>query len=161
MPDLSLGIRLYSESDRCGCLAVFDANVPEDFRDFEREGFEGFLDDLPGPYLVGTLGAKIIGCGGYAIDDSSTVSMCWGMVSPEYQKRGFGRQLLLKRLELAVRAVDCKTVRLTTSHRVKGFFERMGFVVVSRKTAGIAEGLDECEMVLDVSTELKNGFRAG
>ena len=148
-------MREYRRADRAGCLAVFDSNVPDDFRPSERASFEGFLDALPGPYLVLEDGTgRVVGCGGWALEpDGRTAALCWGMVERSRQGEGLGRRLLEERLRRARRdpAVECVTLR--TSHRVRGFFARLGFVEMRGTPDGIAPGLHEVEMAVELRAD--------
>ena len=142
-------IRAYSDADRGDCLAVFDSNVPHDFRDGERAEFAEFLDDLPGPYLVAEdAGGRIVACGGWALEaDGESAAMCWGMVRRDRQGEGWGRRLLEARVEQARKVPGVRRAILTTSQRAQGFFERLGFEPRSVVPDGIAPGLDRVEMV--------------
>jgi len=146
--DTTATLRAFSNSDRDACLAVFDANVPDAFSESERDEFAGFLDDLPGPYLVMEDGAgAVIGCGGHAFEaDGMTASLCWGMVRPERQGEGLGLKLLQARVEAAISDPRTRAIRLATTVPVSGFFERSGFTVVERTPDGFAPGLDSVEM---------------
>lgn len=142
-------IRPYQPGDRAACLALFDSNVPEDFRPEERPEFEGFLDELPGPYLVVEDAGVIVGAGGYAREPGTrTATMCWGMVTRDRQGEGVGRVLLLERLARVRRDPDVAMVALHTSHRVRGFYERLGFSAERVVEDGLAPGLHRVDMRL-------------
>ena len=144
---------------RADCLAVFDSNVPLDFRPFERRQFEEFLHELPGPYLVLRAAAgRVVGCGGYAVDEMGIASLCWGMVSADRQKLGYGRRLLVERLARIVDEPRCAAIRLETSQRALGFFLKMGFSLEHRVPDGIADGLDKCEMLLNLTDSVRQRF---
>ena len=69
-----MNTRAYAPGDREDCLAIFDSNVPEDFRAEERVGFEAFLDALPGPYFVVVDDeGRVRACGGYAGNPARSV----------------------------------------------------------------------------------------
>jgi GNAT superfamily N-acetyltransferase len=141
-------VRGYGVGDREGCLGVFDSNVPDDFRVEERGGFEAFLDDLPGPYWVMEDEAgRVVGCGGYAVEaDGRTATLCWGMVERGRQGEGLGRRLLERRIAEAVADPAIDRLALHTSHRVRGFFERLGFRATGATQDGIAPGLHAVDM---------------
>lgn len=142
-------LRPYSDTDRAACLAVFDSNVPDDFRDDERAEFAAFLDDLPGPYLVAADDeGRVVACGGWAIEpDGESAAMCWGMVRRDRQGEGWGRRLLEERIRRARNEPGVRRLVLTTSHRTRGFFERLGFEAREVEPDGIAPGLDRVVMV--------------
>lgn len=142
--------REYAPADREACLAVFETNVPEFFFPAEREEFEAYLDDLPGPYLVlEDEGGRILGCGGWAVSPGTAVAdLCWGMVDRGRQGEGLGRRLTEARLARIRRETGIREVTLKTSQRTTGFYERLGFVVERVVRDGFAPGLDRCEMRL-------------
>lgn len=144
--------RDYRPDDRDACLGIFESNVPEYFRSFEREPFEDYLDDLPGPYLVLEDPADgIVACGGYAVPAGSTsADLCWGMVARHRQGTGLGRRLTEARLARIRNEPEVREVRLSTSPRTRGFYERLGFVTVRVMRDGFAPGLDRCEMRLSL-----------
>lgn len=153
-PPDRLEIRPFKPSDRDACLAVFDSNVPDDFRAFERAGFESFLNAPRGPYFVLVDAGTVLGCGGYAVDSHGVASLCWGMIRSDRHGKGLGRMLLRERLRFVAADETLGAARLETSHRAAGFFQKLGFELQEREPDGIDEGLDRCEMrlVLDPST---------
>lgn len=139
-------IRTYRPGDRDACLELFDSNVPDAFQEWEREGFARFLDELPGPFLVleGDAG-EVVGCGGVAVEDDLTGSLCWGIVRRDRQGQGLGRRLLLARME-ELRREGCARVRLETIPETRGFFGKLGFRVVEIEPDGYASGMDRVVM---------------
>ena len=131
---------------------MFDSNVPRFFREEERPGFEAFLDELPGPYLV-LLDEEgsVVGCGGYAQrPGSDAVDLCWGMVHRDRQGEGLGRLLTEKRLEHARAGPGVRTVALETSQHTVRFYGRLGFRATGTEPDGYAPGLDRVTMTMDV-----------
>lgn len=145
-------IRPYAPADRSACLAVFETNVPAFFLDPEREEFEAFLDDLPGPYLVLEDGrGRIVGCGGWAVEPGTeTADLCWGMIRRDLQGAGLGRRLTEARLQEIREDGMVREVALKTSHLTAGFYERLGFVTEEVVEDGFGTGLDRCAMRLRV-----------
>lgn len=143
-------IRAYAPADRGACLAVFDSNVPAFFVPGEREGFAGFLDALPGPYLVlEDEDGAVVGCGGWAIvPETRTADLCWGMVSLPRHGTGLGRMLFDARLDGIRAGPGADAVALNTSQHTRGFYERRGFVTERVVPDGFAPGLDRCDMRL-------------
>lgn len=145
-------VRPYVEADREVCLEVFDSNVPGSFRSWERDGFAGFLDDLPGPFLVlEDKAGEVLGCGGVAAEPDGSGSLCWGMVRRDRQGEGLGRLLLEARVERLLALEGVRTVRLETIPETTGFFKRMGFQVVEREPDGYAPGMDRVVLVKEVA----------
>lgn len=154
-------VRDFEPEDRDRCLAIFDTNVPRFFRESERAEFQAYLDELPGPYLVlEDEHGVIVGCGGYVVvQDEERVDLCWGMVRRHSQGRGLGRLLTRARLARAVGDRSVREVRLSTSQRTTGFYERLGFRTVSVETDGFAPGLDRCDLAAPAE-ELRRRLRS-
>ena len=143
-------IRGFESNDRDACLQVFDTNVPEFFRDPEREEFERFLDDLPGPYIVLQRGAEVIGCGGYALREAGEVAdLCWGMIRRDHHRTGLGAELAAMRVRLALEDPRVRELALSTSQHTVGFYQKVGFTLLSVEPSGYGPGLDRCEMRMD------------
>ena len=62
----------------------------------------------------------------------------------------YGRLLLEERVRRATADPAVRRIRLSTSQRVRRFFEKLGFEAVEVEADGIAPGLDRVEMVLRV-----------
>jgi ribosomal protein S18 acetylase RimI-like enzyme len=153
-------VRPFRDDDRAACLQVFDSNVPTYSRPAERVEFESFLDDVPGPYSVVDGTGSVVGCGGYALrPGEAVVDLCWGMIHAERHERGLGARLTFARLEHALRNPSVQAVALSTSQRTVGFYEKLGFRLVSVEKDGYADGLDRCEMRLELGSEGEGGVR--
>lgn len=140
-------IRPYVARDREGCLALLRSNVPEHFSPAEEAELDTFLRHLPGPYFVVEDDAgALLACGGFAVETSepSVGALCWGIVHPRHQRRGLGTALTRHRLEAAPPSV--KLVRIRTSQKVRGFYEKLGFVATRVTKDGLGPGLDEVQM---------------
>lgn len=158
---MTLSIRPYSMRDRPACLTVFNSNVPQYFRAHEQAEFESFIDDSGAPFFVLESAAGTVGCGGYAIrDGGSLADLCWGMIARDQHGMGLGEYLLLARLAAIVESAEVTGVRLGTCQLTHGFFQRYGFELRSRKPDGIAPGLDDVEMFLAVTDEVRRRIRA-
>ena len=140
--------RSYCPLDRDGCLAVFDSNVPVYFMPRERAEFTGFLDRLPGPYLVAEEpSGTVVACGGYAVNGETGIAdMCWGMVTRSHHGRGIGKHLLRLRMEGAKQDPAVRLIQLITSQHTREFYERQGFRLLSVEPDGFGPGLDQCKM---------------
>lgn len=145
--------REYQQADLETCLAVFDTNVPKYFTSEERPGFQSFLEELPGPYLVLTdAGGGIMGCGGYAIDrETGSADLCWGMVRQELHGTGLGRFLTRLRIERSREDPRVTDIALHTSQHTAGFYERLGFRILSVTEDAYAPGLHRYDMCLSVA----------
>ena len=149
-------VRPCAPADLTACLAIFDSNVPEFFVPTGREEFASFLAAPPGPYLVLEHEAgTVVACGGYAVaPGTSTADLCWGMVLRAHHRSGFGRLLLLARLERICADGAAQDAALNTSQQARGFYERLGFVVERVRPNGYAPGLDRCDMRLHLPPNL-------
>lgn len=150
-------VREYAPTDRQACLSVFDSNVPDFFRAFEREEFEDFLADLPGPFVVLEDGSgRIVGCGGYAVEEGTRVAdLCWGMIVRERHGAGLGRLLTRARLRRIAADGSVREVALRTSQHTTGFYERLGFETEHVVEDGFAPGLHRCEMRLRLDGDVE------
>lgn len=149
----AVAVRDFEGGDRAACMAIFESNVPDFFHATERDEFSGFLDDLPGPYLVLGDGEQIVACGGYAVGDGGAIAdLCWGMVRRDLHGRGYGKHLTLLRVGLALEQPGVNAVLLNTSQHTRGFYEGVGFRLVSCAPDGYGPGLDRCDMRLEART---------
>jgi GNAT superfamily N-acetyltransferase len=149
---MTLQLRAYRPTDRDACIEIFRSNVPRFFRDRELDGYLEFVDSSGCPYFVVLSKARVIGCGGFGIrSGSDTADLCWGMVHREQHGSGIGRFLLLARLHAIVTTTRARYVRLATSQLTEGFFHRNGFQIQTRTPGGIAAGLDEVEMRMELT----------
>jgi predicted GNAT family N-acyltransferase len=149
---MQLSFRQYVAQDFSSCVSIFCSNIPHFFREHERADFESFISASECPYFVIEQDGGIVGCGGYGVHEGSRMAdLCWGMIDSGYHGKRLGEYLLLIRLNEIVQLRDVRGVRLGTSQHTDGFFQRYGFAVQSRQHNGIAEGLDEVEMLLELT----------
>lgn len=155
---LNTSFRPYGAADREVCLSLLDANTPEFFGVNERPDFEEFLDDIPGAYLVLLDGDRVIGCGGYRIEDDSepdydasvrVARTTWGMVHPDYKGLGLGKLLFIHRREMIKASGEADRIRVLTSQYIAAFFTKLGFYEVRREKDVFADGIDLVELFFD------------
>ena len=141
--------RDYTGADRIACLALFDSNTPEFFAPAERNEFSHFLTHLPCPYLVlSSADHGVVGAGGYYVTEEPHLgALAWGLVARAWHRRGVGRELLELRLS-RLRVSGVSAVRVRTSQRSCGFFERSGFRVVRVVPGGFTPDIDLVELHL-------------
>ena len=148
MSDLSF--TEYHSVDFDRCMAIFESNSPQYFCNAEKQEFDAFLLDLPGPYLMvkhQTLG--FVGCGGYAFNQKDkSADLCWGMIHKDFHKQGFGETLLQHRLECINANSEIKTINLNTCQLTNSFFENAGFKTLYVQKDGFAAGLHRYDMQL-------------
>lgn len=139
----------YHSVDFDACLAIFQSNCPDFFASSELADFEAFLLDLPGPYLMLKQGKHVIGCGGFAFNQSDkSADLCWGMIHKDFHKQGLGELLLTERLNRIRLNPDIKFIHLNTCQLTDSFFERSGFTTRHITRNGFAPGLHRYDMIL-------------
>lgn len=140
----------YHSVDFESCLAIFDSNSPNYFSSAEKQEFEAFLLDLPGPYLiVKHQKFGIVGCGGYAFNQKyKSADLCWGMVHSDFHKQGFGDALLQYRLACIKANPEIKAINLKTSQLTNHFFQKVDFETLNVVKDGFASGLHRYDMQL-------------
>jgi N-acetylglutamate synthase-like GNAT family acetyltransferase len=142
-------IRRYVEQDREACLAVLRSNVPQHFVAADEDSLRRFLDDLPGPYfVVEDPAGAVIACGGIAEErDPSVATLCWGIVDATRHRAGIGTALLKHRLAVFLpQHPNVKCLRVNTTQKVQGFFERHGFRVTEIHARAYGPDLDHVRM---------------
>ena len=132
--------------------------MPLYFADEELPLFDAFLDrdaSTRGPYSVVFNDDVIVGCGGIALNQQTKytnqphVIMTWGMVDNKCHKAGFGKVLLLHRIEQAKELYPGITIALGTTQHTFQFFEKYGFKTVAFEKDHWAKGLDLYQMELE------------
>lgn len=147
-----MSYRPYTASDREACLAIFASNFERYFSPLDRRNFAQFLDAPVG--FFGVLcddAGTVVGCGGVGVrDDGKTAVLTWGMVHAERHRQGLGRALTLTRLEKIAEFPCVEKVVMNTSQETVGFYLKMGFRLVRQIPNGYREGLDRCDLVMDL-----------
>lgn len=154
--------RAYRPSDMMACLDIFDGNTPKFFSPVERGEFQQFLTDhaVAWEYQVIERNGMLVACGGHAIDkDAKSVNFCWGMVASNLHGTGLGKMLTWARLTAASALNEIAIVQLDTSQHTQGFYAQFGFLPERIIPGGYGPGLDQWEMVLDL-TKFKNHYLA-
>ncbi len=146
-----MDMRSYEPGDHTACLAVFDSNTPRFFHPSERAGFEEFLENHEGPYMVMEHEGAVVGCGGWAREGGQFASLTWGMVRADLHGMGLGKFLLFYRLREIGKVAGVERVLLTTSQETAEFFRKQGFKADSVVKDGHAPGVDRVEMVMKLN----------
>jgi hypothetical protein len=153
-------IREFQPGDSAGCLAVFDSNTPTYFRPHEREDYEQFLSQLPGPYLVVVSDAgEVLACGGYGRDSDTTAVLTYGMVRADRHGQSLGTRLLEERLRRITTESDVPRVIVNTTQLTEGFFARFGFQTEAVTPDRYAPGLHGVRMSLQLPGWTADGGR--
>lgn len=129
-------ISIYQDADQEACMQAFISNVPKFFTNEEVKEFAHFLasylsksSSIKTYYFVVKIEDKIIGCGGYGDKDGTgIISLAWGLIHADFQKQGFGADLLKFRLEQIKKNFPNTGVVIDTTQFSFGFFEKYGFV---------------------------------
>jgi len=146
----------YTQADKENCLEIFKSNTPDFFGANEEADFADFLERLPCPYYVLKVNDEVIGCGGFFVNEEKhTAGLCWGMVKRKFHKHGYGKYILLKRLDEICNHTHVEKILLDTSQYSKGFFEKLGFIVYEIIQDGYFAGLHRHEMELKLDDSKK------
>lgn len=152
-------IRSYTPSDRAACLALFNSNVPVFFHPSELMLFESFLDAIERGesgkptnreehYYVLEDKDALVGCGGVCLRETGNEAcMAWGMVDNALHRQGYGRELLIYRLEKMGELFPNSKVVLDTTQHSYSFFERFGFNTKKITDDFYGPGLHRYDMV--------------
>ena len=149
-----LQITPYKSSDNIKCIEAFESNVPTFFAIEEKEEFKAFLSKLENgsiqtKFFVVALNDEVIGCGGFGDkNNTSVVSLAWGLIHKNYHKQGFGEKLLRFRLERIKETVPNLPVIVDTTQFTSGFFEKFGFQTTKITNDYYADGLHRYDMIL-------------
>jgi N-acetylglutamate synthase-like GNAT family acetyltransferase len=154
-----MNYRTYSTDDREACLQIFRDNTPKFFGAEEEPEFDSFLERMPCPFFILEQDNNVIGCGGYFINEEKrTAGLCWGMVAGEHHKQGYGKYLLLKRLDEIARDPHVDRILMDTSQHSRGFFEKLGFVVHEIVENGYTAGLHRHELELRLDDDRRRSI---
>ncbi len=148
MPEPISTIRLFTDEDLEACVAICAANHPEYIFLHEIEEHREFLTKkpyAPAPYYVIEVEGEIVACGGVATA-ASAMHLCWGLVHPDWHRRGLGTKLVEHRLAWAKGRPELEAVELCTSHKTVEFYERFGFETIKVTKDGFGPGLDQHDM---------------
>ncbi|MFY8021977.1 MAG: GNAT family N-acetyltransferase [Bacteroidia bacterium] len=158
-------IRPYQANDELACLEAFKSNVPLYFAENELEDYVRFLalyksvhmqpQGIPTTYYFVLLyQQQIVACGGFGdryIDGNLTLT--WGLVHHSFHKMGFGKALLLYRLNRIKELFPHASLSIDTIQHSAGFFEKFGFQTIQITKDFYAKGLDRYDMVWSAQEE--------
>jgi len=143
-------LRPYQSEDLDSVVDIFRSNIPKYFGPDEEPGLRNFLtDERLGDYYVADIDGETIGAGGIALNEDNTVSLCWGMLRSDYLNKGLGRELTEFRIHKAREKFGSLPLVISTSQHTQGFYEKLGFRLVSHQPDGFGPGIDICKMRLD------------
>ena len=153
-------IRPYTAVNKDSCITAFKSNVPLFFTEDETPDFERFLDCLQineagsgsnrTKYYVVEHGNRVVGCGGFGDkDNTSVLTLAWGLIHKDFHKRGLGKALLLYRLEQIKNHFPDAPVYIDTTQHSFGFFEHHGFRTTKITNNFYAAGMHRYDMVFE------------
>ncbi len=150
-------IRKYVEADKEACMVAFKSNVPAYFTKEEIDLFESFLDRLYADgsnenkrtqYFVILNGNQIVGCAGFGDkEDTGDITLAWGLIHKKFHRKGFGKRLLLYRLQLIKHNYPNNPVYVDTTQFSFPFFEQFGFETTKITNNYYAVGMHRYDMV--------------
>jgi predicted GNAT family N-acyltransferase len=146
----------YTNDWRPHCIDAFISNVPDYFTEAEIAQYESWLNLLQeekdhSHYYVAARGNTLVGCGGFGYEESKNeVTFAWGFVHKNFHKQGFGKLLLIYRLDKIRELYPGASIILDTTQHSKPFFERYGFVTVKYTENGYSTGMHRYDMILTV-----------
>ena len=146
-------IREFRSTDREACLKIYRDNEPGRFPLGLIAHYEEVLDLPVYLKLVCCIEDRPVAFGGawtIPTPRSDHVWLAYGMVSPEYHRRGVGTTMLLARLAALPRPSDSFRVMLTNVAASEGFLTRFGFARHGRMRIG-SSGL-----AIDVKSAILN-----
>jgi N-acetylglutamate synthase-like GNAT family acetyltransferase len=149
-------IRSYTKNDKESCETAFKSNVPKYFTENEIGDFENFLTRLEQienknktHYFVVEYNQRVIGCGGFGDKDGQKIiSLAWGLIHNEFHNKGYGKALLLHRLDQIKQLYPEMPLVLDTTQYAYSFFERFGFHTTKITNDYYSKGLHRYDMVL-------------
>lgn len=136
-------IRRYSIKDKSGVLALLKLNTPNYFDKEEEEDFSTYLDTEIEDYFVVEDNSKVIGSGGINYFPEERVArISWGMIHPDYQGKGIGRELTLYRINFIRKNLSANYIVVRTSQFVYKFYQKLGFKLDRVEKDFWAKGFD-------------------
>jgi predicted GNAT family N-acyltransferase len=160
---MEIVIRPYNKKDKESCLAAFKSNVPTYFTEEEIGDFENFLEriedvgvnnNIKTHYFVVEYNQRVVGCGGFGDKDGKEIiSLAWGLIRNEFHNKGYGKALLVYRLEQIKQLYPELPLVLDTTQYSHSFFEKYGFYTTKITNDYYSKGLHRYDMILKATTE--------
>ncbi len=148
---MEITLRPYQLSDRTFLEEIFLMNTPKYFAPEELGDFLEYLDLFGDDYVVATVDRQIVGGGGYWIRSSDKQGgLSWAFLHPEHQGSGVGKALAVYRIDQIKASGEAKTILVETSQHSFGFYEKLGFKLLSKEPDYWAPGIDLYSAVLEL-----------
>lgn len=125
---LPISFRRFETADTSNCIELYALNQEDRFPRNYIEKYKQSLAAQKSYYLVGELDNRIVASGAvsYWIREDVVV-LAFGLVHPEYQRRGIGTALLLARLALLDPTRYGYRVLIFAVEKAFNFYRRFGF----------------------------------
>lgn len=140
-------IRSYTPADDESIIALLRLNTPEYFAQEEEQDLRNYFANHIDRYFVIEDNSNIIGSGGINItNNGKNAALSWGIIHPDHQGKGVGRQLTQHRLDVIKTIAGIENISVRTSQLVYKFYEKFGFVLQEVVKDYWAEGIDMYSM---------------
>jgi len=139
---MEITLRPYELSDRHALEQIFLLNTPKYFALEEVGDFLEYLDIFGDDYVVAVADRRVVGGGGYwvrSFDQQGGLS--WAFLHPDFQGTGIGKELALYRIEKIRASGLAQTILVETSQHSFGFYEKLGFKLLSKQPDYWAKGI--------------------
>ncbi len=144
-----MDIRKYIPEDNERLLKLLQLNIPKYFAVEEAEDYEVYLNSKIEDYFVIEKEGEIIGGGGINyFPEEKTARLSWDLLHPNHHGQGFGKQLVLHRIEYVSNKKGYDILVVRTSQLVYPFYEKSGFRLENISKDYWAEGFDMYYMEL-------------
>jgi [ribosomal protein S18]-alanine N-acetyltransferase len=140
-------VRAYKQEDFEQLIGLIQHNTPPFFDASEEILFRNYLNSGPNYYVI-EQNQSIIAGGGFELENKYTASLSWGMVHPNWQRKGVGTELTQFRIKDIKKNPNIQKVCIKTSQLVWEFYQKIGFTLLQTEIDFWAKGLDLYEMEL-------------
>tara|TARA_B100000579_G_scaffold436849_1_gene464149 strand:+ start:3214 stop:3618 length:405 start_codon:yes stop_codon:yes gene_type:complete len=129
-------------------LLIFKTNEPQFFAKKEKLLFKNYLTNNNIDYYVLFEKNILIAAGGFGLNPKTkSIDLTWGMTHREFQKKGFGTNLLDFRIRKITEKFPNKNITLNTSQKTFKFYEKFGFELQKITKNYYWHGLDRYDMI--------------
>ncbi len=94
----NVSFRLYEPRDLDTCLAIYRKNEPGRFPENAELRFRIYLEKDEKMLIVAECDSRIVGCGGVFLAGKGVITLCYGIIDPEFQRQRIGSMLTLLRI---------------------------------------------------------------
>lgn len=123
-----LSFRCFNPSDLPACLELYTLNEPGRFPEGVKRQYEQWLKAQRDCVLVAEREGRVIASGGISrVFRENIAILCFGLVHPAFQGRGFGAALVLARLALLNPSTPAYAVLICAVPQSIGYYRRLGF----------------------------------